>query len=228
MRRLLGSITSVRTKEPVAALTFDDGPNPIYTPLLLDLLKRHDAYGTFFMVGKTAGEHKDIVESVAQAGHAIGNHTQDHASLPKLTSSQRRAQIKQCQQAIAPFGSALLRPPWGHQSYLSRIDAFLLGYKIIMWDVGVQDWLDNSPEWTAAQLTQKTKPGSIILLHDSIQHSKRFCPQIDASLLEFSREKMLGSLDIFLENMKGKMQFITVPDLLQRGTPQKRHWLRYP
>jgi len=71
----IGTVTHVSTKDPVAALTFDDGPHPVFTPLLLEILGRHQARATFFMVGKTAGMYPELVRQVASEGHAIGLHS---------------------------------------------------------------------------------------------------------------------------------------------------------
>src|SRR6266487_3577536 len=84
-RRAMGTVVQVATRDPVVALTFDDGPSRECTPRLLKILERHHAHATFFMVGEAATKHREIVEDVARLGHAIGNHTWDHPSLPLLT-----------------------------------------------------------------------------------------------------------------------------------------------
>ena len=91
--RLIGTLTHVRTDRHVAALTFDDGPDPDHTPTLLDILADHGAAGTFFVVGDQAAEHRDLLSDIAGRGHAIGNHTWDHRSMPGLTGAERREQL---------------------------------------------------------------------------------------------------------------------------------------
>src|SRR2546422_6863677 len=76
------ALTHVLTEEPVVALTFDDGPDPVNTPCLLDLLSAHHARGTFFMIGVHAHQHPELVSRVAAESHAIGNHSWDHPSFP--------------------------------------------------------------------------------------------------------------------------------------------------
>lgn len=73
-----GTVVRVQTSEPALALTFDDGPDPVGTPELLKILRKHGAKATFFMVGASAVRHRDVVEEVSRAGHVIGNHTWDH------------------------------------------------------------------------------------------------------------------------------------------------------
>ena len=77
-----GTITHVDTREGVIALTFDDGPHPAFTPKLLDILKGHGSKATFFMVGRVAQDHPELVRRVADDGHVIANHSWDHKSMP--------------------------------------------------------------------------------------------------------------------------------------------------
>src|SRR3990172_5069992 len=103
MRRVLGTVTHVSTHASVVALTFDDGPHPEFTPRLLDILDKHQAQATFFMIGAAAQRYPDLVRRAAQAEHAIGNHSWDHPSFPLITGRERRAQMRACAQAITPY-----------------------------------------------------------------------------------------------------------------------------
>jgi peptidoglycan/xylan/chitin deacetylase (PgdA/CDA1 family) len=96
----LGTVIRVATREPAIALTFDDGPHPEDTPPLLDLLERHGARATFFVVGKSARRWPELIERIAAGGHALGNHTWDHLSMPVLRGRYRRKQIEWCAEAI--------------------------------------------------------------------------------------------------------------------------------
>lgn len=214
--RLTGTITHVHTQQPVAALTFDDGPHPEYTPRLLDILQKHQARATFFMVGQSAQQHPEIVARAAQAGHAIGNHTWDHPSLPLISRRERRAQLQAWAKAVAPYGQWIFRPPYGHQSLASRFDALLLGYKVITWNVPAYDWLDREAGWMADHLTQKIQPGSIIIFHDVLYHTieQRYA----------DREPMLKAVDMVLERLGNRIRFVTVLELLQYGRPHYKHW----
>ncbi len=209
-----GTIVAVRTGEPVVALTFDDGPHPEYTPRLLEVLRRHEAAATFFMIGEPARRHSELVELVAKAGHAIGNHTWDHPFLPSTPSHERRRQIRACAQALKPFGQRLFRPPYGAQSLASCLDAFRFGYKVILWNVEAKDWLPQDPEQMADRLVRGIRPGSIVLLHDAIYKSQQPVPQ-------YNREPMLAGLNLFLERMGRSFRFVTVPELLHHG---RRQW----
>ena len=209
--RIPGTVAGVRTDQPLAALTFDDGPHPVYTPQLLEILRRHKAQGTFFMIGEAAQKHPEVVALVAQSGHAIGNHTWDHPYLPGTRGKERRRQIRACQRTLAPYGKErLFRPPYGAQSWASYIDARWLGYKVIGWNVEPKDWTAQSPSEMAERLAREIRPGGIVLLHDAIYRSNQPTPQ-------YNREPMLAGLELFLGRFGQRYRFVTVPELLRSG-----------
>jgi peptidoglycan/xylan/chitin deacetylase (PgdA/CDA1 family) len=225
MRHILGSITHVATMEPVAALTFDDGPHAEYTPRLLDILARHQARATFFMLGQSAIQYPDLVRRIAQAGHAIGNHSWDHASFPFITGRQRREQIRACAQALAPYGQRLFRPPYGEQNLASRLDMLWMRYKVILFNCEVGDWFNPDPHCLAEALVKKVAPGSIVCLHDAIRSHAELIPTLQHQP-HADREAMLTAVDMFLTRVGSQLRFITVPELLRRGSPQRRYWNR--
>lgn len=214
----VGTITSVSTSNTVAALTFDDGPDPVFTPRLLDILKKHRTKATFFMVGKAAERHPDIVREVAVAGHAIGNHSWDHPSFPMITGRERRSQIRACEKAIAPYGVKLFRPPYGDQSLWSRLEASWLGYQVIMYSVTAVDWLDHDADWMKNRIMSRIKNGSIILFHDSLFEYR------DSRYAD--RATMLDALDLLLEELGDRYAFVTIPELMSQGRPQMTYWIK--
>lgn len=210
--RYCGTITHVCTVEPVAALTFDDGPHPVYTPSLLKILEIYNARATFFMVGEAAQRQQEIVKMVAQAGHAIGVHSWDHPSFAEIDSGERRRQLHACERVLGFSGEKLFRPPWGVQSAASRLDALLLGYKVVTWSASAGDWLDLTPREMIKRLMISVRPGNIILLHDAIYKSRLANPQFD-------RSAMLDALDAVLRKKSKEICFVTVPELLRYGRP---------
>ncbi|MGH7929793.1 MAG: polysaccharide deacetylase family protein, partial [Candidatus Binatia bacterium] len=216
-RHMAGSIRGVRTTRPVAALTFDDGPHSETTPQVLDILKRHGARGTFFMIGEAAAQCPKIVEQAVNAGHVVGNHTWSHRSLPMLTSEERLGEIRACERILEPFGQKLFRPPYGHQSWRCRWETLRLGYEVIAFSVHAEDWLDHDGEWMAAQLVKKIRPGSILILHDQIYRSVVPNGHHD-------RRQMLSALDQALARLKHQYKFVTVPELLRQGPPVRVNW----
>jgi peptidoglycan-N-acetylglucosamine deacetylase len=212
-----GTITSVSTSRSMVALTFDDGPDPLCTPRLLDLLQKHNAKATFFMVGQAAERYPDIVEKVAGRGHAIGNHSWDHPSF-LLTSRERRDQIRACAKALAPYGQPILRPPYADQNLWSRLDALRLGYQVIMYSVTADDWLDHDAEWMKSRVMSRIQNGSVVLLHDSLFRygNERYA----------DREPMLNAVDSLLRELRGRFNFVTVPELLREGRPLRKKWFK--
>jgi peptidoglycan/xylan/chitin deacetylase (PgdA/CDA1 family) len=213
-----GTITHVDTTDNVVSLTFDDGPDPHITPEILKLLKNHKAKATFFMLGKNARRYPHIVKQVFEGGHAIGNHSYDHPSFSLITSRERRSQLRDCQSAIAPYGNRLLRPPFGHQTLASRLDALLLRYSVFTWSVHGEDWLDHDADWIAYRIEKEIHPGSIILLHD---HLNNFYDQKYAN-----RRPMLNAVSILLERLSVRFDFVTVPELLHHGSAYRSYWVR--
>lgn len=212
----LGTITHVQTAEPVAALTFDDGPDPATTPRVLEVLARHGAKATFFVLGKNAAHHRRLIAEMADAGHVIANHSFDHPRFPTVRRGTRIAQMRACEAATAPHGKKLFRPPRGLQSIRSRLDALRLGYKVVTWNVVAQDWENRAPEWTLNLLETEVKPGSIVLLHDVIYDAD--CPEA------VDRRPMLAALDAFLSRNRPGLSYVTVPELLSRGRPHYARW----
>jgi peptidoglycan/xylan/chitin deacetylase (PgdA/CDA1 family) len=214
----VGTLTSVTTTAPVAALTFDDGPDPASTPRLLELLARHRARATFFMVGLAAQDHPELVRQVAQAGHAIGNHSWDHPSFPLIAGRERREQLRAAARALAPHGRRLFRPPYGHQDTASRLDALRLGYEVVTWTVAVVDWEAKSADWMAERMVSQVRPGAILLLHDAL---------FDAlDQRDVDRAPMLAALESALTRLAGRYRFVTLPELLRHGRPHREVWQR--
>jgi peptidoglycan/xylan/chitin deacetylase (PgdA/CDA1 family) len=222
LRGSLGTITHVATTSPLVALTFDDGPDPASTPRLLEILAAHKARATFFMLGRAAHRYPDLVRKVAQDGHAIGNHSWDHPSFPLIRGTERRAQIRRCARSLGVHGTRLLRPPFGQQNFASRIDAFLLGYRVVTWNVVAWDWLERGSERMTRELLEQIRPGSIVLLHDTLADGG----YSDGSHAD--RDEMLTAVSSVLESLKNAMMFVTVPELLARGRAQRQPWLVSP
>lgn len=215
-RQLMGTITSVATDEPVAALTFDDGPHPRYTPRLLEILRRYDARATFFVVGESARKHPDLLRSMAEAGHAIGNHSWDHPSFPAIGSRERRRQMRACEEAIGPYSQRLFRPPYGNQNMASRFDAWRLRCRVVTWSAVGGDWQDDRAEAIFDRLANGLRPGSILLMHDAL------CTAEDERYA--AREATLEAVRMLLERRGGTYRFVTVPGLLRSGRARKEWW----
>jgi peptidoglycan-N-acetylglucosamine deacetylase len=220
--RWLGPITHVETREPIAALTFDDGPDATWTPRVLEVLARHGARGTFFVVGEAARQHPELVRRMADDGHALANHTDHHVAVSLISGRERCAEIRACQAALAPQGHRLFRPPFGALSTAAVLHMAWLGYDIVAWTVDVGDWWSDDTGRMAAELTRRATPGRVMLFHDVIR-------QPGAGLAisrppHANRQAMLDALDAFLADVEGRLGFVTVPELLGAGRPVRRRW----
>lgn len=215
---LCGTLVGVKTDERVAALTFDDGPDPEFTPRLLDLLARHRTRATFFVIGLRAAAHPGLIRRIADEGHAIGNHSWDHPRFTSLTGSQRRSQISSCRRAIGPGGSRLFRPPYGTQTLESQISLLPLRHMTVGWNADAEDWMPHDQAWIADRLRTAIRPGCIVLLHDAL-----FKPRApDAA----DRSPLFAALDTVLTELASSVRFVTIPELLERGRPKKVLWER--
>jgi len=150
-------------------LTFDDGPIPIVTPFVLNILKKHNARATFFCIGDNADKYPDIFEQLKTDGHAIGNHTFNHI---KGWSTDNNTYLDNFLLADKLLDTPLFRPPYGR---IKRAQAKLLkqarpDLKIVMWNVLSGDFdISLKPEQCLKNVLKHTKPGSIVLFHDSIK-----------------------------------------------------------
>lgn len=156
----------VPTQEKVIYLTFDDGPIPKVTPWVLDQLAEYNAKGTFFCVGDNVKKHTEIFNEVIRRGHSVGNHTYNHLNGWTSDNLPYFHNIRHCARLV---NSSLFRPPYGR--LMPKQAQFLQRhYRIIMWDVLSGDFdLNITKEQCLQNVLNKTKPGSIIVFHDSLK-----------------------------------------------------------
>jgi peptidoglycan/xylan/chitin deacetylase (PgdA/CDA1 family) len=168
--------TIIAGKNPAeVALTFDDGPNGDTTLQLLEVLARHNARATFFLVGQHVQQQPEIVRAIHQAGHLLGNHTWTHPWLFYKTGRTIREELSRCNRAIEDITGApvrYFRPPHGARRWAVLDIAGELGLATVQWNVMAMDWLPITPERMLAninlgrRLTQRKRQGANILLHD--------------------------------------------------------------
>ena len=157
-------------KEKIVALTFDEGPHPIYTPQILDILDQYQAKATFFMIGNRMEQYPDIVRDVSARGHLIANHTYTHPyNLRTLSPEKLKWEVDQCQQnmqTIAGQNTYLFRPPRGilNQEIIKIVQD--KGYTIVLWGICTFNRKAPTPEMMANRVIKQAHPGQIVLLHD--------------------------------------------------------------
>ena len=155
------------------ALSFDDGPHPRLTPVILGILQEYGIRATFFMIGENVGYYPNAARAVVEAGHEIGNHTFSHRRFSHLSEAEMKAEIHACEQAISAVSSSpvrLIRPPEGQMNEAVRRAVGALDYRIILWDVDTRDWAHTSPAGIARHILDTVRAGDIILMHDFIGH----------------------------------------------------------
>ncbi|MFD2873405.1 polysaccharide deacetylase family protein [Mucilaginibacter ximonensis] len=154
-------------------LTFDDGPIPIVTPFVLNILKQYNAKATFFCIGDNVRKHPDIFEQVKADGHAIGNHTYNHL---KGWDTDDWTYLDNFLLADEVIGSKLFRPPHGRisRSQIALLKKAKPDLKIVMWNVLSADFdIDVKPAQCLKNVTKNTEGGDIVLFHDSLKAFER-------------------------------------------------------
>lgn len=185
---------SIDTQEKKLFLTFDDGPIPEVTPLVLNLLKNYNAKATFFMVGENATKYPDLAERVKNEGHCIGNHTYNHLN---SWNTPLNDYINNVEKADTILHTRFFRPPYG-KIRLRAIHLLNKKYKIVMWSVLSADFdINISPETCFDNITKNVKSGSIIVMHDSIKAKKNMLYALEKTLLTYSNQGFsFCSLDV--------------------------------
>ncbi|MFD0589968.1 polysaccharide deacetylase family protein [Paenibacillus sp. GCM10027627] len=163
-----GGLNHHGKKEKLVALTFDDGPDPNYTTAILDILKEKGVKATFFVVGTQVEKYPDIMKRIHEEGHEIGNHSQHHKDLRKLSSREIENQIKETDRAIQQvlgFSTNLFRAPYGALSDKVKKVMSDMGQHHVLWTVDTKDWAGTSVSDMRAMIRNETKPNGIILMH---------------------------------------------------------------
>ena len=181
-------IWNLPSKEKIIYLTFDDGPHPEITNLVLDELKKYNAKATFFCVGENVASYPETYKKILTEGHRTGNHTHNHLNGWKTDNKTWLQNVKEASKWI---DSDLFRPPYGK---IRPIQAKILReitkpFRIIMWNLISGDFdISISPEQCWQNVKKHTKPGSIIVFHDS----EKALPRLSFALkltLEYFTEK---------------------------------------
>jgi len=162
-------IRKIKDKDKVV-LTFDDGPDPLYTPRILDILKKYNVRAVFFLVGENVRKYPQLAQKIVEEGHDIGNHSFNHANLLILKSRAIKKNIMMANREIANKTGMVpqfFRPPRGlyNKAVLDLCDG--LGMKVILWSLTSLDWRGVSATKMTKMVLKKVKGGDIILFHDS-------------------------------------------------------------
>ncbi|MDD5019546.1 MAG: polysaccharide deacetylase family protein [Candidatus Omnitrophica bacterium] len=215
-----GTIYREEVGEKVVALTFDDGPSPVWTSKILDVLKEADVRATFFMLGEHVEKYPDVARRVVAEGHDIGNHTYDHRVLltyfnvRKLENEIRRTEG--IIQKVTGVTTRYFRPPKAWMTAREKKLIRSMGYEIVLWSLNSKDWVTFDDKYMIKYLMHHVRPGDIILFHDSGGAFSTEGGDRDETVLAVMR---------LIERLKEKgWKFVTVTELLSmtgqnRGNP---------
>ena len=154
------------------ALTFDDGPHPQGTPAVLDVLERHGATATFFLVGEQVRRTGALRDEILAAGHAIAVHGDRHRALPRLGPRAVRADLDAAAATLGPAALALHRAPYGTYSPVALREVRRRGWQPLLWSRWGHDWRARAtPRGVAEELTSALLAGDVLLLHDADDYS---------------------------------------------------------
>ncbi|MBB5323265.1 polysaccharide deacetylase family sporulation protein PdaB [Anoxybacillus tepidamans] len=187
-------VWDVPTTKKVVALTFDDGPDVIYTPKILAILKEHNAKATFFVVGFRAEKYPDIVKRQAQEGHELANHTYEHLDFRGKSERTIVREIKKTENILYKLTGkrpTLFRPPLGYYNRNVINAARNEGYTVVMWS-GQQDtydWKNPGTKRIVRRVVHHIQPGQIILFHDHGSGSRHQTVQALKEILPILKEK---------------------------------------
>lgn len=218
--RSIGSINGTRDASREIAMTFDDGPDPVVTPRLLDLLAARNVRATFFVLTDKAARQPALMKRMVQEGHEIALHFDRHDRLPSLGLAEARRRLIGARRCLEDIAGPIryFRPPFGAQSLSTYFLARSLSLDVVSWGPYAEDWVEQEPEQAAARGLRDLNGGDILLLHDGLE-----IPEGDVAPT-FDRVRMV---ELLLEGLTERgLGATTVGGLLASGRPRLSAWFR--
>lgn len=164
-----------KTSQKVIALTFDDGPDPEFTPSILSILKEFNAPATFFCIGEKCEAAPHLLKEIQAAGHLIGNHSYTHRpAFPCYSKTKMSSELTRTAESIEQITghkTNLFRPPFGVTNPTVASVVHRLGYHSIGWSIRSFDTRNESKERILKRIIRQIEPGAVILLHDRMPHT---------------------------------------------------------
>jgi peptidoglycan/xylan/chitin deacetylase (PgdA/CDA1 family) len=175
-------------------LTFDDGPDPQWTPRILDVLATAEVFATFFVIGSAALREPALVRRAAAEGHEIANHTLEHRHPWSMTSAQARRQVREGAQVLEDVlghSARFYRPPHGRNRTCMTDEARQQGEMTVMWNLSAIDWGVMGGAGRIAPRLQRVRTGDIVLMHDGRNKHNR-------------PDQLIAVLPAFLDQLKNR------------------------
>jgi peptidoglycan/xylan/chitin deacetylase (PgdA/CDA1 family) len=215
-RRLVDprAVSSVRTDAKLVALTFDDGPDPAFTPGVLRILAEFGVSATFFCIGRNVDEHPELARDIVRAGHVIAQHTFNHCWLDGAPASEIERELAGGRRSLQDLDLAsggLFRPPRGWTSPTVASVTKAMGIRSVFWSDCLEHHLLSPPDDAAAQVVAASSPGSIVLCHDG-GHLGGPNPQ------DVDRSQTVAALPALLDGLLTRgLRPVVLPELLAAG-----------
>ena len=184
----LKAICRISTKERVVYLSFDDGPHPIQTPKILDILNAYQAKACFFCIGANIKGNEALLKRMDNEGHLIGNHSYSHSSrFPILSKDMMTADLAKCDEVLFDIlqkENKIFRPPFGVTNPRIARVVKERGYRVVGWNIRTFDTQNSDINKILKRIDRHLKPGSILLLHDRLEYSADLLQEILSHLTE--------------------------------------------
>lgn len=199
-------VAASRVPGRVVALSFDDGPDPTFTPQVLQILANAGVKATFCVIGRDVRRFPDLLRAIAQQGHAICNHTESHPRLNRLTPNQVEAQFAPVSQLIRDtvgLAPAFVRAPYGELNGDTVAVAHKLGLRVLGWSVDPSDYLKPPADRLVERVVGGVKPGSVVLMHDGGEGQ--------------DRSQTVAALPVIIEQLRAQGYSFAVPPTAPPG-----------
>jgi LCP family protein required for cell wall assembly len=151
------------------ALTFDDGPHPTFTPRIMDILEARGVRGTFFLIGRQAQKHPDLVRSIASRGHTVGGHTWSHRILTTISDADWYFEVEYTNELLRELSGQsvpYIRPPQGKQDARTLGKLRAAGLVSVRWTKDTEDWTNPGADVIVRRAVGGLRPGAVVLMHD--------------------------------------------------------------
>jgi peptidoglycan/xylan/chitin deacetylase (PgdA/CDA1 family) len=209
------TFTGLKRGSRQIALTYDDGPNDPHTLRLLEVLAKHAAKATFFLIGRYVRHRPDIALEIVKSGHSVGNHTFTHPLLIFKSDAEIRKELSECHAALSDAvgeHSNLFRPPFGGRRPAVLRIARELGLEPVMWSVTGYDWNAPSVEVIERKVTKQIRGGDVVLLHDG-GHAQ----------LGADRSQTVLATDHLLTRCKAEgYEFVTISEMMAKSAVRRQ------